>query len=316
MKLKNKTKLRPAFTIIEILTIMSIIVLLMGLLVPALNMVKRHAKVVKQRAQFNAISVALEQFNTEQDGYPESEAMPLDGSTPMTTGAQRLAEALVGRDLWGFDPVSSGDHYAERNPQDGSDPYFYNSNDPGVNDSLDRRIGPYLEMDGVDAYNIIELYQTTGSVYTPPDGNSVSSPVLCDIYRVTRVRKGHNAGARVGSPILYYKADLSGRTTDAIYKHADNQALINLGAFLNNEVTGSKVHMWDSGLNPGDTAEGTGKNGFYKFIWNPQFPLDTSSTGYGRYTGSYPYNAKKYILISAGFDGIFGTEDDVTNFRN
>ena len=44
-----------AFTIVELLTVMSIIVILIGLLVPALNQVKRYAYEVKQRAQLKSI---------------------------------------------------------------------------------------------------------------------------------------------------------------------------------------------------------------------------------------------------------------------
>ena len=58
----NKSNKKAAFTIVELLTVMSIIVILIGLLVPAMNQVKIFAKEVKQKAQFNAISVALEFF--------------------------------------------------------------------------------------------------------------------------------------------------------------------------------------------------------------------------------------------------------------
>jgi len=56
---------RAAFTIVELLTVMSIIVILIGLLVPALNQVKKYAYEVKQRAQLKSIDTALELFNSE-----------------------------------------------------------------------------------------------------------------------------------------------------------------------------------------------------------------------------------------------------------
>lgn len=47
------------FTIVEILTTVAIIAILIGLLIPALNMVKEAALNVKQKAQFNGIGFAL-----------------------------------------------------------------------------------------------------------------------------------------------------------------------------------------------------------------------------------------------------------------
>ena len=95
---------RTAFTIIELLTIMSIIVILLSLLVPALNKVKIFAKRVTQKNQFHAIDVAMEMFNAEWDGYPDSGALGAD-NLPYC-GAMKLCEAMVGRDLLGFHPDS------------------------------------------------------------------------------------------------------------------------------------------------------------------------------------------------------------------
>jgi len=53
----KKSDKKAGFTIVELLTIMSIIVILIGLLVPALNMVKRYAKRVNQKNQFQAATV-------------------------------------------------------------------------------------------------------------------------------------------------------------------------------------------------------------------------------------------------------------------
>ena len=61
--LAKQYETKAAFTIVELLTVMSIIVILIGLLVPALNNVKRYAFTVKQNAQFHSVNVALELFH-------------------------------------------------------------------------------------------------------------------------------------------------------------------------------------------------------------------------------------------------------------
>jgi len=83
---------KAAFTIVELLTVMSIIVILIGLLVPALNQVKRYAYEVKQRAQLKSIDTAIELFNSEFDGYPDSDAVDPDNVD--YCGAMKLCEAV------------------------------------------------------------------------------------------------------------------------------------------------------------------------------------------------------------------------------
>ena len=87
---------KAAFTIIELLTVMSIIVILIGVLVPALSKVRIYAQKVKQMAQFNSMQSAIELFSNENDGYPPSGA--LDGAGPPYCGAMKLCEAMMGRD--------------------------------------------------------------------------------------------------------------------------------------------------------------------------------------------------------------------------
>ena len=50
---------KQGFTIVELLTVMSVIAILIGLLVPALNLVRKMAKDTKQKAQFHSINVAV-----------------------------------------------------------------------------------------------------------------------------------------------------------------------------------------------------------------------------------------------------------------
>ncbi|MCX5635831.1 MAG: hypothetical protein NTW55_08340 [Planctomycetota bacterium] len=300
---------KTGFTIIELLTVMSIIIILISVLVPGLNLAKRYAKRVKQKAQFHSISIALEQFSADQGGYPDSTLLNTGGI--YTTGAQRLAEALMGRDRKGYDPQSTWDAQAD------STVVATYANDPAIADgiaSLDRRKGPYLQ--DVAAFQVGELYDVTGNVYPGPTfalPTVLPAPVLTDEYTVKNVTTVSGKVVKAGSPVLYYKANVSSRLfpneikvpPDAIDPVAnnyiinciDNEELIKLGLLKG----GIDKHH----LDPTFTDLVTSKNGrriFYEAITNTQM------------TPPWPYNQDSYILISAGFDGIYGTPDDVFNF--
>jgi type II secretory pathway pseudopilin PulG len=310
---------KTGFTIIELLTVMSIIIILISVLVPGLNLARRYAKRVKQKAQFHSISVALEQFSALDlgGGYPESGLLPVPAAPQYTTGAQRLAEALMGRDRRGYDPQSTWDAQADNVSLD-----IYASSvapaspQPQIDASLDRRKGPYLP--DVAAFQVSELYADAAGVYTGSVyGGGIGTrpaPVLTDEYTVKNVTIGGKV-VKAGSPILYYKANISSTVfpdtsaggviaiTDPVadasrINSRDNEALIALGTVKSGV---SVPHHFD----PINYTDGAGKDGrqiFYEAITNPQM------------TPSWPVNTDSYILISAGFDGVFGTPDDVFNF--
>ena len=282
-----------AFTIVELLTVMSIIVILIGLLVPALNQVKRYAYEVKQRAQLKSIDTAIELFNSEFDGYPDSGAKDPDDVD--YCGAMKLCEAVMGRDLMGFHP----DSIFRSNGMGSLNNNLYPPQaDPSYNNSLSARKGPYLPLDNANAYQLRDLYTETG----PFSGENF---VLCDVFRrVTHLQ----SGKKVGMPILYYKANTARRQHDFlnpdnpqnIYNYKDNQFLLMLG----------KPFDPGSDSTPHRLAIETGQQPGYRFYMNTtNDKVLMSSTAAVR-----PYRSDTFILISAGSDGEYGTPDDITNF--
>ena len=252
----KQSRQKAAFTIVELLTVMSVIIILISLLVPALNMVKRYAKRVMQKNQFHSIEVALETFHAEWEGYPESGA-----------GAIALAVAMVGQDRLGYNPTGDYDY-------------------DGTEDLSGRRA--YLTPDKANAYMIRELYDSR-----------LERVVLCDMYANVTHRL---TGRLVGMPILYYRANPSGNLHDPevspspvlpplynFYDYRDNNALADLGVPFDTSLSHP---LFD---NPAV---------FYQKTLNPQIQV----------VGNRPYNANSYILLSAGFNGLYGTDDDVFNF--
>ncbi|MHC4364477.1 MAG: type II secretion system protein, partial [Planctomycetota bacterium] len=186
---------KAAFTIVELLTVMSIIVILISLLVPSLTAVKRYARKVRQGAQFHGIGAAMELFHGEEDGYPPS-------SDPDTDycGAMKLAEAMVGQDLLGFHPKS----LFNSDLTDSQGNLLYDKDPDSTADDL--RKGPYLPLEKANAYRLWHLYNKNNTVSWDEDRF-----VLCDEYaRVVN----WETGKKIGMPILYYKADPSGMMHD------------------------------------------------------------------------------------------------------
>jgi prepilin-type N-terminal cleavage/methylation domain-containing protein len=285
-KVKAMKRKKTGFTLVELLTVLAIITMLVGLLVPSMATVRRFARETKQKAQLATIDLALTAFRDEHGEYPPS--LFHDGVVPFDYGgAQKLAEALVGWDLLGFHPAS-------RWLADGTDTVgpggfpIYDSTDPT---NLQERKGPYLELATANAFKLGDLYGWGIGDTAELNANTY---VLCDIFGVKELVVGDRK-TKAGTPILYYQANLSskihdGDTDDSIYRHTDNQVLCNLPVLAN----------------PARTHRLSDRDYFYdEYIRDPK--IDALPLG-------WPYRPTSYILISAGYDGEYGTQDDITNF--
>ncbi|MCP4450721.1 MAG: type II secretion system protein [Planctomycetes bacterium] len=306
---QNKSR---GFTIIELLTVMSIIVVLIGLLVPALNKVKRYAMDVSQKAQLHSIDTALALFITNQaDDYPDSKAQDVTGAP--YCGAMKLAEAMMGQDLMGFHPES-------RFRLDGTDgranpTQIYEPGVPNLQDNLKSRQGTSLPEDNANAFRLTSIYPDLGGTLS----SAANMFVLGDVYK--RVDNLGTTGAtKIGMPILYYKADSSGSYHDVnapaqpdrfsnngfIYNVFDNEDIVQLGKPWEVDGSQQKQHSLSVGL--------SGISKFYEETENEQIQI-TSPAAMSSGLSKRPYKADTFILISAGFDGEYGTADDITNFN-
>ena len=98
---RQRREKRTGFTIVELLTVMGIIAILIGLLVPALTLVRDYAKNLEQSAQFHSVEVGLDTFNTPTDiggmGFlpPSSENFPITNLSIAFTQPLRILEKTI-----------------------------------------------------------------------------------------------------------------------------------------------------------------------------------------------------------------------------
>jgi type II secretory pathway pseudopilin PulG len=300
---------------IEIMVVVGIIAILIGLLIPAVHTVQRMAKETKQKAQFTAIELGLAAFKSDYGDYPPS--FWYDPSAQGTAlqnycGAQKLAEAMVGWDLMGFHPDSAwrADGLAAGTGNAGiaNTVYF-------ETDTLKKRKGRYVELDvanpfllgdGVDA-----LFPGVVNPLAP------RTYVLCDVFTQNerKIRQIDGKMVAAGSPILYYKANpasflaeptawVNAPTSGCIYDARDNAPILNLGRLADATKPAGSRGLHD--LAPGVR---TGTQGFEYFYLEYIRDMRIQNR-------HWPVRPDSYILISAGLDGIYGTNDDIRNFEH
>ena len=275
---------KTGLTVVELLIVIGIIAILVGLLIPALNAVKTMAKETKQKAQLNTIELALTAFKNDYGDYPPSNWTPAE-ITGDYCGAQKLAEALIGWDLMGFHPSSAwrsdgldaGGGAGTYDPAQTRD-----NNGDGVPDTLTERKGPYLEMATVSAFKLGDLFRSG-----PLAANTY---VMCDVFNWRKVVLPDGNTTMAGSPILYYRANTSRKLIREIYNVLDNDPLVQ----MKYDTDGKEQPL---------TRDDNQFEYFYEYIRDPKIEAR-----------AWPYRPDSYLLISAGMDGLYGTNDDIKNF--
>ena len=308
MNHKNKGLVRQTcggFTLMELLIVLAIISLLVGLLLPALSVVRKAAREAKQRAQITTIELAISAFKNDYGDYPRSMWEPPPRNN--YCGSQKLSEALLGWDLMGFHPKSDwrADGFDAAGGPWTYDPLKTRDDDKdGVPDTLNERKGPYLELATANAFRLGNSSKGAG-LFANTNPLAPEPFVICDVFGVKKIILATGKTATAGMPILYYKANTSSKSINnnppdfinLIYNVLDNEALTAIKE-QEDRIKYGPTRIW----NPlSDDSGGTFDN-FYIYIRDPKVTIP------------WPYRPDSYILISAGADGFYGTDDDIRNF--
>jgi type II secretory pathway pseudopilin PulG len=298
---------RKALTLIELLTVLVIIIVLLGIFLPSIATVRKMAKETAQRAQFATMDMALEAFKQDYGSYPNSGAY--DDTNQLYCGAMKLAEAMVGKDLKGFN-LSSVFRRDGFNAIGDTNLYPVN---PGTGDPVAyanyvanikaRRM--YIQPEKIGVNRLGDIYTST-HIATSPIGSfqwntaDLGIFVLCDVF----ARK-MKTGNKTGMPILYYRADTSkvehgwptlGNNT---YSYHDNVGIVDIPL-----PWCALPEQWPQ--HPMARAGLT----ILRVSADPIIFYDETLD---KKTGNSPHNASTYILMSAGADGQYGTSDDIFN---
>jgi len=251
--MKTTHRQNAAFTLVELMVVIGIIMLLMGMLLYGVHAARVRATQAKMAGLINAIQNAIMTYQQDMADYPYSHFTRDNPRTSVNDTTLAGAELLV-RAIIAPGPES----------EDGYDGPGFRKRFTASGNWVGRKYGPYLELTKLNI----------GPVRTTGGGDS---------QKVIRDSKDN--------PILYYRANAEAfrnagediKVRD-IYRMQDNQRVTpgSRGAFDDN-LESFERYMARKYINGGRR--------------------------------SYPYNPESFILIGAGLDGIFGTEDDLTNFK-
>ncbi len=348
---KSSTKTAPAFTLVELLTVVFIISLLIGILLPSLTAARTAAKKAVSSKSLESVSVGLEMFRNENDsefpqtnGYPPSFAHPPIGGAaflpyngefpfwegnPQVYGAHWLPAMLMGVDALGYVKRRSVPRAMREFP-----PQWYTP-DPTLNQGKPLDRAPlYVNPGSLPMLKTIELPGRPNMVFFEDwDKNNEfgtqNLPVIVDGFDY---------------PVLYYVANKHGRPTNMLEdRHLENNNYNNdadqqrgVPYFFHQDNEGFTGNAfsddrddpgrgWDfngqhpisrSGaeLDAAQLLEDENRNTFARYIVDRKLFYNLEAqTVPNPATPLRPVNADSYLLISPGADGRYGTNDDISN---
>ncbi len=271
---RNSCGFGPGFTLIELLVVISIIVLLIAILIPAVLLAQKNANIAATQSTMSSIGIALQEYHTDFNMYPPSSivrAGPIyNGGSgfiiPQYAAFDYLAEALLG-----FEPASSG-----------GDGAGATSNSPILG------IQAYKGFSMAGSPKVYGPYMSLGASSITPDPNAAGAYYFCDSFPP-------QAGAP--SPIVYYTPDLTPAPTGTAIMGITSTSGTDIFNSYDNSATGGAA-----GFETTDTA--------FLSLLGAKGPAGTIAN---YQAGETILGSDSFLLVSAGPDGTFFTGDDIVS---
>lgn len=338
MRTKGMKTRRAGFTLIELLVVIAIIGILIAVLLPAFGKVRNSAKAAQAASQLAALDTGLNQFKAEEGlggFYPPSagddpanrhmiaDPTSITGvSTPDTqiAGAHLLVQAMLGADLAGPAGFKDLNRNGRWSDDTHAGPEGLYGLDTTTGDPLQARFSRFASDDLQARTGTLQGLVDDGKIVawdpsiTPSTGDELvfldpwDHPVL--YYRANKAARFMTGGPN-GEPGVYRQED------NAIITGSNGGQLNSTGAdfgsggdehgqphYYLHLVVPAPVRVVETGGINDILLDTTFEHSFTRYI------LDSKSRG-----RNTPVRKDSYLLITAGPDGIYGSDDDITNWR-
>ncbi len=350
MRMQRTTTRSHAFTLIELMVVIAIIGILVAVLIPALAVARRKAREAAVKAQVSSLANALEVYRGEGalgGDYPPSQTDNNTGDEDsrkitdpfgvsgnldtVVAGAHLLVHAMLGADLLG--PPGFFDFNREDN-----DHIWANDTHSGVNGAyeLDKTTGKTMRPRygyGASGFVSDDLRQKATTLKELKQRGGIDS----DDIDTEQTKDQYLFVDAFDRPILYYRANPSAtlmtgsgkgqKAEPGVFSQEDNGIItgsLGVGAPYNHKgvdfgagpIEGDSKNVlhalrrvkYPEALpqpdNPKSDLNHTAfDNTFERFIWDPTVKQRNT-----------PVNRDTFLLITAGPDTRYGTNDDITNW--
>ena len=309
-----------AFTLIELLLVLGIILILIGILIPTISKIRISVQAVSTRQMISRLENGINAYYSDFHAYPGplSNAQLLadaGGATasagaialgiPRTTSSENLFLGLSG----GLEMTAAGTP-----PQVATFNYNQtlaaNNTGPGnINPSIVKRYTPYMIVTPEESTLTVKNNHQPSNA--PGQWSAANGQIIGDTIVPEYVDKFANP-----SPILYLRA-ASGAAA------MTNYVPLTVGiTYTGNGTNAPQDTDWTNITAPTNPNAAIVTN--YPQVvysgspvlaagWPAYIGNNTLASGSGTAVSA---NKDTFVLISAGPDGVYGTSDDITNFRN